>query len=300
MVDIVQIVFMIPISLRERLCIEPGTTLKYEEFESGGRKRVRINLIQKKRLPFQDIYRVSENGQITIPKHVLAYLGIQNKDELDIELYGNDLTLIRGYLFQFKEIIESKRKGFFTNSSLDLLSVVFHQEPDQENERTLFVDNATFLELRHLYFKIKSKFDPNNPNWWVLIPENPAGSFKDKGISIHYSTESETLIIQKFSFEFLPDQVAYLCRERIPFTIHKSTITYGNDNYQHVEELPLSSEKIAAIFHRYGHEFGDYFSENGYTVSTVKLYTDDLVVIEQRDSVIVRFWPANKNIGKKI
>lgn len=48
MVDIVQIVFMIPISLRERLCIEPGTTLEYEEFESGGRKRVRINLIQKK------------------------------------------------------------------------------------------------------------------------------------------------------------------------------------------------------------------------------------------------------------
>ncbi|PUA36526.1 hypothetical protein C8Z91_24335 [Paenibacillus elgii] len=199
MVDMAPVLFTIPIYFRERMRIEPGTTLEYEEFESGVGKRVMINFKPKQPFLFgnnnQDVYRVSAEGQIAIPKHVLVYLGIQNKDEIDIELYANDLTLIRGHFFRFKEIIVSKRNDFFMDHSSDLLIVRFHPESDQEHESTLFVDNATFLELRHLYYKIKSKFDPNSSNPWVGVPEDTAGSLK--GISIHYSTKPEALIIQK-------------------------------------------------------------------------------------------------------
>ncbi|WP_163856895.1 hypothetical protein [Paenibacillus elgii] len=199
MVDMSPVLFTIPIYFRERMRIEPGTTLEYEEFESGVGKRVMINFKPKQPFLFgnnnQDVYRVSAEGQISIPNHVLVYLGIQNKDEIDIELYANDLTLIRGHFFRFKEIIVSKRNDFFMDHSSDLLIVRFQPESDQEHESTLFVDNTTFLELRHLYYKIKSKFDPNSSNPWVGVPEDTAGSLK--GISIHYSTKPEALIIQK-------------------------------------------------------------------------------------------------------
>ncbi|WP_010492646.1 AbrB/MazE/SpoVT family DNA-binding domain-containing protein [Paenibacillus elgii] len=296
MVDMAPILFTIPIHFRERMRIEPETILEYEEFVSGIGKRVKINFKPKQPFLFgnnnQDVYQVSAKGQIAIPKHVLVYLGIQNKDEIDIELYANDLTLIRGHFFRFKEIIESKRNDFFMNNSLDLLIVRFHQESDEEHESTLWVDNSTFLELRHLYFKIKSKFDPESSNPWVGVPEDLDGSLK--GISIHYSTKPEAVIIQKFIFEFLPKLVAHLCRERIPFTIHESKIAYETENLQRVEEIPVSSRNIAALFQRHGYEVGDYLSDNGYTVTTVKLHTNDLVVIEQRGSVVVRFWPCDR------
>ncbi|GLI04530.1 hypothetical protein YDYSG_05600 [Paenibacillus tyrfis] len=296
MVDMAPILFTIPIYFRERMRIEPGTPLAYEEFESGVGKRVKINFKPKQPFLFgnknQDVYQVSANGQITIPRHVLAYLGIQNKDEIDIELYANDLSLIRGHLFQFEDIIVAKRNDFFTNNCLDLLIVRFHQESDEEHESTLFVDNSTFLELRHLYFKIKSKFDPNSSNPWVNVPEDREAGLK--GISIHYSTKPEAVIIQKSIFEFLPNAVAHLCRERIPFTIHESKITYEMDNLQRVEEIPVSSRIIAALFQRHGHEAEDYVSDNGSMVTTVKLHTNDLVVIEQRGSVVVRFWPCDR------
>ncbi|MGG3509706.1 AbrB/MazE/SpoVT family DNA-binding domain-containing protein [Paenibacillus lautus] len=302
MLDVQQIQFTIPVQLRDEVGIMPGITeFEYSEDSSRDYKRFNINLEPVQKSLFggkksREVYKVSQKGQITIPKSILDALGIQNKQELEIEFDNGYLSLIRGHYFRFKDIIMSRRSTFFTDNNTDTLTVLVHEYPDDGDERSLRVDSETFNKLRHLYQKIKRKYEPNSPNEWVGVPESPEEGFKDKGISIMYdrTTKPATLTIQKLGYEFLPEPLSDLWKQRTAFTLNGKRLSYIHEGRPTEEQISISSRKIAAIFQRNGRSFGDYHSPEGCPLTTVQLYTDDLVTIELRESVIVKYMPVNK------
>ncbi|MEC0207895.1 AbrB/MazE/SpoVT family DNA-binding domain-containing protein [Paenibacillus ehimensis] len=305
MLDIQQLQFTIPAQLRDKLGIEPGfSELEYQEanFE---KEKVFIRLTPEKRFSLisknrEGVYRVSHKGQITVPKHILVTLGIKDRTELEIDFDGKNLFLVRGYMYQLKDIIQSQRPSFFSGGS-DVLTIMPHEHEDDGESPTMRVDNETFHKLIRLYLRLKAKYEPSNSNPWVGVPEDEERGFKDKGISITYdkSTKPETLTIQKLGSEFLPEPIASLWRNRVSFTLRDNTLMYFDKGVMQTQQVLVNSQKVAQIFQRNGRSFGDYIHPEGYPYTTVELYTNDLVNIKQSGSIIVEYCAASPLFGKR-
>lgn len=293
------LLFTIPIQIREDLQIDPGhTEITYELTGTPTEQSSNCWVIPNPEKPLFGrkpvTYKVSTKGQIRIPGEVLHHLGIQQKDELDIEISGGRIRLVRNRLYQFRDLLHELRPSFFTTQDPNdnVLTVMFHEYPD-EGGKILRVNRATFSKLESLYNRLKAKYEPNNPNPWVGVPLEPEGTFEEGGLSLTLDkgTNPATLTIQKLGPAFMPDPVKSLWSKREAFTIIDDTIFYYENRERVSKKIDFLPREVGALFNRNARTFGEYRTAAGSPIGTVELYNGDLVVFEYKGTFTLHYWP---------
>jgi len=294
------VLFTIPISIREQLQIEPGyTEVAYDLDGSSLRQPICTIILNPIKSLFGKTpvtYKVSSKGQIRVPSEILDHLGLYHKDELDIELRGDHLQLIRGRFYQFRDLINEMRPNFFTDtdSETDCLTVAIHDHPDEGAGRLLRVNKSTFSLLKALFPLIKAKYEPLNPKPWVGIPLDPEGSIEDADLSLFFNEHEQTITIQKLGPSFLPGILGGLWRDRNAFTLMGDTLSYFENGKPIVEKIAFSKREVTGMFNRNGRVFTQYRTAGGFTVETIELYNGDQVVLEHRGTYALHYWPKIK------
>ncbi|WP_168121880.1 AbrB/MazE/SpoVT family DNA-binding domain-containing protein [Paenibacillus sp. HB172176] len=295
-----QIQITIPLQVREELNVQPGDkvifTLRYEashlKYYEIARAPISLFQFEKK-----EYYRVSQRGQVTIPKQVIEDLELDYKDEVDMEYADRKLILRKGYLYQFRGLIVSLRPTFFDGSALELLTILTSDHPDEGEGRTLRVNEQIFTQLQQLYGKLKEKYEPESRFPWVGIMEPSENEVRERGISITFdqSTMPNTLTLQKIGAEYLSNPlIANLWQQRVPFILKDKTITYKDETGVQTKKIDRMHWRSTMLeFQRYAKSFKQYCNVDGHEVDVVELYTGkrdsedgDLIMIYRLDNII--------------
>lgn len=298
------LVITIPQDIRAKLGIKPGfTEIAFEFFTSSvGLPCCRLIINPVKPMFGKPLatYKVSSKGQIRIHSGIMAYLRIMKKEELDIELVDGQLQLVRSAFYQFCETISSKRPGFFSDVQQDHLTILEHDHPDEGEETpNLRVTPNEFKKLQRLYVRLQKKYELNSNKPWVGVPYDPEIGFKGKGLSIFYNTTQTpySLSVQKLGFEFLPEPLYRLVRDRRPFRFENGLVSYNDRLGIKQEECKgVDATLLANRLINIGHTFGDYLLPEGESVTTVDLYTHDRIIIKHSGPAI-EYWPYNSIYG---
>ncbi|MFM9280854.1 AbrB/MazE/SpoVT family DNA-binding domain-containing protein [Paenibacillus jiagnxiensis] len=273
----------IPYSARYRLGLDDqGSRIQYVEHEGSFEKFYWIEPVQQPMFPFgkqEQGYRVTSQGQVTVPKYILETLQIQNKEELwiDFDVDNRRLSLRKSHVHRFQEILLSLRPNFYEDRENELLTIVGRDEAAEGDDRLLFVERSQFNQLCRLYRVIKERYEAGTNTSWVGVPD-----VGDQGISINLdeTVVPSQLIVTKLGDKYLSDpMVAKLWRERIPFHMIDNKISYYNEGKKQEHDVtPRKAREIMQIFNRNAKQYGSFKDSTGQFVETVLFYTGDMVI----------------------
>lgn len=277
-----QLQITIPQAARNELGLDQGGSICFVEQEYKYWKKFNIESASKPRFPFgQRVpeYRVSSQGQVTVPRYVLDALGIENKEELYLEYNEaqHSLTLARAFHRQFEDVLLSLRPNFYEDRENELLTLIQENGLGSNNDRLLYVNSYEFSKLRSLYSKLRHIYEPASKDSWIGVPE-----LGDQGLSITLdeTVKPTQLVITKLGDKYISDPlVSRLWRERIAFILEMNKIYYTDQGEMHVQEVDSNQAKnIMRIFNRNAKKFGYYRDAVGRLVETVIFYTGDMAV----------------------
>lgn len=285
-----QVLVTIPHTARYQLDLDQGNNIRYIEQELKFWKVFTMEVANKPMFPFGQRapeYRVSSQGQVTVPKYVLDALNIKSKEELSIEYDEIDrkLTVVKSFQRQFEEILLSYRPNFYEDRNNELLTIVGRDEIGQGDDRLLFVDRYEFDKLKKLYLKLKQKYEPNTEKPWVGVPD-----LGDQGLSIflNESNNPSQLTVTKLGDKYLSEpMVAKLWRERIPFFMDEKKIYfYIEGKKQEHDVTPRQAQEIMKIFQRNAKQIGSYKDAFDQLVETALFYTGDMAIFRSPKNTV--------------